>query len=50
MREMIDADSLGFLSEEGLVKSTGKTEGFCLACLNGDYPMEIPREEGVFRE
>lgn len=50
IREMIDADSLGFLSEEGLVKSTGKTDGFCLACLNGDYPMEIPREEGAFRE
>lgn len=45
--EMIEADSIGFLSEEGLIKSTGKKEGFCLACLNGDYPMEIPREEGV---
>lgn len=50
MREMIDADSLGFLSEEGLVKSTGKSEGFCLACLNGDYPMEIPRKEGILHE
>lgn len=48
--EMIGADSLGFLSEEGLIESTGKTEGFCLACLNGDYPMEIPRKEGIFHE
>ncbi|WIV11918.1 amidophosphoribosyltransferase [Proteiniborus sp. MB09-C3] len=43
--EMVNADSLGFLSEKGLIKSTGKAEGFCLACINGDYPMEIPREE-----
>jgi amidophosphoribosyltransferase len=50
MCDLIGADSLGFLSEAGLLKSTGKAEGFCLACLNGDYPMEIPREEGVFCE
>lgn len=48
--QMVNADSLGFLSEEGLIKSTGKAEGFCLACLNGDYPMEIPREEAVLNE
>lgn len=50
MCEMIGTDSLGFLSEKGLISSTGKVEGFCLACLNGDYPMEIPREEGAFNE
>ncbi len=43
--EMVGADSLGFLSKEGLISSTGKGEGFCLACLDGDYPMEIPRGE-----
>ena len=42
--EMINADSLGFLSQEGLIKSTGKSDQFCSACFNGDYPMEIPRE------
>lgn len=41
---MIGADSLGFLSEQGLIKSTGRTNQFCMACFNGDYPMEIPRE------
>lgn len=42
MTEFIQADSLQFLSIEGLVKATGKENGFCLACLNGDYPMEVP--------
>ncbi len=41
---MINADSLGYLTEEGLVKSTSKNEGFCMACFNGDYPMEVPRD------
>lgn len=39
----VKADSLGFLSIEGLKRSTGSQRGFCLACLNGDYPMEVPR-------
>lgn len=42
IKDFIKADSLHFLSIEGLVKSTGRENGFCLACLNGDYPMEVP--------
>ncbi|QSX04980.1 amidophosphoribosyltransferase [Sedimentibacter sp. zth1] len=42
MTEFIQADSLQFLSIDGLIKATGKENGFCLACLNGDYPMEVP--------
>jgi len=45
IREMVNADSLGYLSEEGLVNSTGKNVGYCTACFSGDYPMEIPREQ-----
>ena len=43
IREYIKADSLYFLSIEGLKKSTGSDIGFCLACLDGDYPMEVPK-------
>lgn len=42
IRDYIKADSLYYLSMEGLVRSTGSDIGFCLACLNGDYPMEVP--------
>lgn len=45
MCEFIHADSLKFLSTKGLVKATGKDVGYCLACLNGEYPMEVPNFE-----
>ena len=42
IKEHIEADSIHFLSLENLIKSTGSTAGYCKACLNGDYPMEVP--------
>jgi len=40
IRKYIGADSLGYLSLEGLLAAVGsKGEGFCTACLNGDYPI-----------
>jgi len=43
IRTAIGADSLGYLSIEGLVESIGKpAEHHCLACFSGDYPMEVP--------
>ena len=39
IRERVGADSLGYLSIENLVASTGRERGdFCLGCLNGKYP------------
>lgn len=45
IRDYINADSLYYLSMEGLISSTESEKGFCLACLNGDYPMEVPNFE-----
>jgi len=42
IKDYIKADSVAYLSLEGLVKSTGSSQGYCKACLNGDYPMEVP--------
>jgi len=43
IRRYITADSLGYLSEEGLVKSTGLADtGFCTACFTGEYPINFP--------
>jgi len=42
IKDYIKADSVYYLSLEGLVKSTGSSQGYCKACLNGDYPMEVP--------
>ncbi|MCM3706183.1 MULTISPECIES: amidophosphoribosyltransferase [Cytobacillus] len=41
IREIIGADTLTFLSTEGMVKAIGRKEGQCLACFTGQYPTEI---------
>lgn len=44
IREMIHADSLGYISNEGLVESIGiPRNDLCKACFNGEYPMEVPK-------
>ncbi|KAF5418297.1 MAG: amidophosphoribosyltransferase [Candidatus Methanocomedens sp.] len=43
---VINADSLGYVSVEGLVEAVGIPEDdLCLGCLTGVYPVEIPGEE-----
>ncbi len=45
IRELVSADSLGFLSLEGLLQTpVGSCCGFCDACFEGNYPMEVPVE------
>jgi amidophosphoribosyltransferase len=39
IRKKADADSLGYLSLDGLITATGrKREEMCLGCLTGEYP------------
>ncbi len=40
IREYINADSLGYLSINGLIKAIGR-KNLCLACVSGDYPTDI---------
>lgn len=44
IRKKIEADSLGFLSLEGLNEVVNGNTGYCHACFSGDYPMEVPQE------
>ncbi|OGO80386.1 MAG: amidophosphoribosyltransferase [Clostridiales bacterium GWC2_40_7] len=45
IRKMIGADSLGYLSLEGLLKTpVGSRCGFCTACFNCSYPMDVPED------
>ena len=41
MREHIGADSLAFLSLDGMMRAIGATEGHCNACFTGSYPMPV---------
>lgn len=43
---VINADSLGYISIEGLVSSIGLPhDDLCIGCLTGAYPVEIPGEK-----
>jgi amidophosphoribosyltransferase len=40
IRRYLNADSLSYLSKEGLVKATGLPKSsFCMACYDGNYPV-----------
>ncbi|MCD4652720.1 amidophosphoribosyltransferase [bacterium] len=42
IRKFIGADSLGYLTVEGMMEAVGKASGeHCLACFNLDYPVDI---------
>jgi len=40
IKKELGADSLGFISIEGLLQSLGSSD-YCTGCFSGDYPMEI---------
>ncbi|HKG97433.1 MAG TPA: hypothetical protein VKA97_06455, partial [Pyrinomonadaceae bacterium] len=45
IREFIEADSLGYLSLDGMISATGlSANASCVACWNGQYPTRITRE------
>jgi amidophosphoribosyltransferase len=52
MRQFINADSLAFISIEGLYRAVGETgrdakrPQFCDACFSGDYPIELTDVDG----
>ncbi len=46
MRDMIGADSLGFLSIDSLMKIAPNAHcGFCTGCFTGEYPMDVSEFE-----
>ena len=41
IRQHLGADSLGYLSLEGLQRALDLGKTTCLACFNGDYPVSV---------
>ena len=40
IRKYLEADSLGYLSQQGMVNATGHpADSFCMACYDGNYPV-----------
>ena len=48
VRDYINADSLGFLSLDGMLEAAGQEkERVCTACWSGDQPVAIPAAEAA---
>src|SRR3954465_13365967 len=49
IRDFIEADSLAYLSLDGLLQAVGKQRGsYCTSCYTGAYPVAIPRDEHAY--
>jgi len=41
IRSIVNADSLNYLSLEGMMRAVGRSEGYCQACFTGMYPIPV---------
>ena len=49
IQDFLKADSLGYLSHEGLMAAVGSGERhYCSSCYTGVYPVEFPRDEKTY--
>src|ERR1043165_5364274 len=49
--KFIEADSLGYLSLDGMIAATGLSpDSSCVACWNGQYPTRITHEAETYHE
>ncbi len=49
IRGYLDADSIGYLSLEGMMSAVGTgRKGYCSSCYTGVYPVEFPRDEKTY--
>ncbi len=51
IRDFMGADTLAYLSMDGLLEAVGKHSGnYCTACYNKDYPVTPPRDERAYMQ
>ena len=49
IRKYIEADSVGYLSLEGLLSSVGaRLSSYCTSCYTGKYPVAFPLSEAAY--
>jgi amidophosphoribosyltransferase len=49
IRDFLEADSLGYLSHQGLMTAVGPDNtSYCSSCYTGHYPVEFPRDEKTY--
>ncbi|YAL82928.1 amidophosphoribosyltransferase [Dermacoccaceae bacterium W4C1] len=48
IRASIGADSLGYISQDGMIEATGQPQDqLCAACFDGNYPIGLPDESSL---
>ncbi len=49
IRDFLEADSLGYLSHDGLMTAVGDgNRSYCSSCYTGHYPVAFPRDEKTY--
>ena len=49
IREFLEADSVAYLSLDGLMSTVGsERKSYCSSCYTGNYPVEFPRDEATY--
>jgi amidophosphoribosyltransferase len=49
IRTFLEADSVAYLSLEGLLSTVGTQHGsYCRSCYTGEYPVQVPRDEASY--
>jgi amidophosphoribosyltransferase len=49
IREFIEADTLAYLSLDGLLETVAPASGsYCTSCYTGNYPVAFPRDEHAY--
>src|SRR5438874_1258930 len=49
IREFLEADSVAYLSLEGLLSAVGSDRGsYCSSCYTGKYPVEFPKDQARY--
>ncbi len=49
IREFIGADSIGYLSLDGMLSAVGSARSsYCTSCYTGNYPVAVPQNEAAY--
>jgi amidophosphoribosyltransferase len=50
IRQYLDADTISYLSLEGLTGAVGGPSSYCTSCYTGVYPVAFPRNETAYQQ
>jgi amidophosphoribosyltransferase len=49
IRDFLGADTIGYLSLEGLLSAVGNDRSrYCTSCYTAHYPVPVPRDEKTY--